>query len=125
MKKPWSRFWSLILLARAHFLVGRVVMYALGAVVAWAEGASPKLSILLWGQVGVSAIQLMTHFVNEYYDAGRDALVRTRTPFSGGSGVLPAGRMAKLVAIRGAVLCAIVGILVTLTVGLPVALVYH
>jgi len=40
------------------------------------------------GQVGVSAIQLMTHFVNEYYDAPRDALVAIRTLFSGGSGVL-------------------------------------
>lgn len=124
MTKPWSRFWYLILLTRAHFLAGGIVMYALGAVVAWAEGASLGLPILVWGQVGVSAIQLMTHFVNEYYDADRDALVRTRTPFSGGSGVLPAGRMAKPVAVRGAVLCAIVGGLVTLTVGLPVALVY-
>jgi 1,4-dihydroxy-2-naphthoate octaprenyltransferase len=99
-------------------------MYAMGAAVAWSEGAEPELELLVWGQVGVSAVQLMTHFVNEFYDAERDALVTTRTPFSGGSGVLPADRLAKSVAVRGAAACAGVGVLVTLTVGWPVAFVY-
>jgi 1,4-dihydroxy-2-naphthoate octaprenyltransferase len=119
-----SKVWSLVLLTRAHFLAGGLLMYAMGAAVAWSEGAKPELVWLMWGQVGVSAIQLMTHFVNEFYDAERDALVTTRTPFSGGSGVLPAGRLAKPVALRGAAACASVGALVTLTVGWPAAFVY-
>ena len=114
-----SQLWSLVVLTRAHFLAGGVVMYGMGVVVARANGASPDLFHLVWGQVGVSAIQLMTHLFNEYYDAARDALVATRTLFSGGSGVLPAGRLTKRVAVRGARFCALVGILVTLTVGWP------
>jgi 1,4-dihydroxy-2-naphthoate octaprenyltransferase len=113
------RLWSLLVLTRAHFLAGGVVMYALGVVVAHAEGASLDPLRLVWGQVGVSAIQLMTHFVNEYYDAERDALVVTRTLFTGGSGVLPAGRLGKQVAIRGATLCALLAIAVASTVGWP------
>jgi 1,4-dihydroxy-2-naphthoate octaprenyltransferase len=111
--------WSLLVLSRAHFLAGGVIMYALGIAVARAEGASPSLLRLLWGQVGVSAIQLMTHFVNEYYDAPRDALVTTRTLFSGGSGVLPAHRLSQRAAVRGALTCALVGAAVTATVGWP------
>ena len=114
-----SRLWSLAVLARAHFLAGGVVMYGMGVMVARADGASTDLLHLVWGQVGVSAIQLMTHFVNEYHDATRDALVANRTLFSGGSGVIPAGRLTKRVAVRGAMACAFVGILVTLTVGWP------
>jgi 1,4-dihydroxy-2-naphthoate octaprenyltransferase len=66
----------------------------------------------------------MTHLVNEYYDVERDALVETRTLFSGGSGVLPAQRLGRRVAVRGAALCALVGTVVTLTIGWPVVLVY-
>jgi 1,4-dihydroxy-2-naphthoate octaprenyltransferase len=94
-------------------------MYALGVVVARAEGASLDPLRLVWGQVGVSAIQLMTHLVNEYYDAERDALITTRTLFTGGSGVLPAGRLGKHVAVRGATLCALLAIAVASTVGWP------
>lgn len=112
------------MLARAHFLVGGIVMYALGVVVARADGAPLDLARLLWGQLGVSAIQLLTHFVNEYHDAERDALVTTRTLFSGGSGVLPAHRLERRVAVWGATASALVGLAVTLTVGWPVTLVY-
>jgi len=99
-------------------------MYALGALVARAEGAALDLPRLVWGQVGVSAIQLMTHLVNEAYDAERDARVATRTLFSGGSGVLPAGRLRAQVALRGARLCALIGAAVALSVGRPAGGVY-
>jgi 1,4-dihydroxy-2-naphthoate octaprenyltransferase len=119
-----SQLWSLVLLTRAHFLAGGVIMYAMGAIVACADGASPTLLLLVWGQMGVSAVQLMTHFINEYYDVERDRLVTTRTLFSGGSGVLPADRLEMRVAVWGAVVCAVVGTAVTLTIGWPTALVY-
>jgi 1,4-dihydroxy-2-naphthoate octaprenyltransferase len=119
-----SRLWSFLLLSRAHFLVGGVGMYALGTLVARAEGAALDWPRLVWGQVGVSAIQLMTHLINEYYDAGRDALVATRTLFSGGSGVLPAWRLEGRVAVWGAVVCAGMGLTVALTVGWPAGVVY-
>jgi 1,4-dihydroxy-2-naphthoate octaprenyltransferase len=116
--------WSLLLLTRAHFLAGGVVMYTMGVSVALAEGYSTSIHRLLWGQLGVSAIQLMTHLVNEYYDAARDGLIVDRTPFSGGSGILPAGRLGRRIAARGATLAGLVGLIVTLTAGWPVLLVY-
>jgi 1,4-dihydroxy-2-naphthoate octaprenyltransferase len=119
-----SRFWSFLVLARAHFLAGGIVMYALGASVARADGAPLDVMRLLWGQLGVSAIQLLTHFVNEYHDAGRDALVTTRTLFSGGSGVLPARQLERQAAVWGATACALLALAVTLTVGWPATLVY-
>ena len=119
-----SLIWSFFVLARVHFLAGGVVMYAMGVAVAHADGASLHLPRLAWGQVGVSAIQLMTHFVNEYYDARRDGLVATRTLFSGGSGVLPAGRLRSGVAVGGAAVCALVGLTVAMTVGWPAVSVY-
>lgn len=119
-----SVIWSFLVLARVHFLAGGVVMYALGVAVAHADGASLHLTRLVWGQVGVSAIQLMTHFINEYYDAGRDGLVATRTLFSGGSGVLPVGRLGREVAVGGATVCALVGLTVAMTVGWPAVFVY-
>jgi 1,4-dihydroxy-2-naphthoate octaprenyltransferase len=94
-----------------------VAMYALGVIVAHADGTSASAFLLGWGLVGVSAIQLMTHFVNEYYDTGRDALVTNRTLLSGGSGVLPAGTLARHYAAVGAVVCGSIGVAVTLTIG--------
>jgi 1,4-dihydroxy-2-naphthoate octaprenyltransferase len=111
-----ARVWSWLVLARAHFLAGGVLMYAMGVAVAYAGGASLDWPRLIWGQIGVTAIQLMTHFINEYYDAERDALVVRRTLFSGGSGILPAGRLGRQVAAVGAILCAIVGLVVILTI---------
>jgi 1,4-dihydroxy-2-naphthoate octaprenyltransferase len=112
-----ARLWSWLVLARAHFLAGGVLMYTMGVAAAYAAGASLDWPRLIWGQVGVTAIQLMTHFINEYYDAGRDALVARRTLFSGGSGILPAGRLGKRVAAVGAIVCASVGLAVILTIG--------
>ena len=105
-----SNLWFFLLMSRAHFLLGTAVMYGLGVIIARADGASPDLPRLIWGQVGASAIQLMTHLVNEYHDAGRDALVVGRTLFSGGSGVLSDGRLTRRVAARGALAGAVVGL---------------
>jgi 1,4-dihydroxy-2-naphthoate octaprenyltransferase len=66
--------------------------------------------------VGVSAIQLLTHLLNEYFDADRDAMVTNRTLFSGGSGMIGAGKLSKRVALTGATACGLVGLAVALSV---------
>ena len=111
-----SRVFGLILLSRAHFLMGGILFYALGAVVARADGAAPNLLVLGWGLVGVSAIQLLTHLLNEFFDADRDAMVTNRTLFSGGSGMIGAGKLSKRVALTGATVCGLVGIAVALSI---------
>jgi 1,4-dihydroxy-2-naphthoate octaprenyltransferase len=111
-------------LTRAHFLLGGIVMYGLGMMAAYNCGAVLRPARLLWGQLGVTAIQLVTHFINEYYDVERDALVVNPTLFSGGSRILPAGRLPMGIAVRAAWVCACVGLAVTLTVGWPALPIY-
>ncbi|MGH2592111.1 MAG: prenyltransferase, partial [Anaerolineae bacterium] len=72
------------------------------------------------GQVIVTAIQVMTHYANEYFDAEADrANGANRTWFSGGSGVLPDGRLAPRIALRAARISAGVAI-AAIGIALPI-----
>jgi 1,4-dihydroxy-2-naphthoate octaprenyltransferase len=77
-----------IRLSRPHFLLGGFLLYALGASIAAYLGTSVDTGHYLLGQGIVTSIQLMTHYLNEYYDAPVDNENASRTPFSGGSGAL-------------------------------------
>ena len=79
---------ALIRLARPHFLLGGLLLYALGALIARYQGYPIDFKLYWVGQLFVSSLQLMTHFLNEYWDVEADQLNTARTPFSGGSGVL-------------------------------------
>lgn len=79
---------ALIRLARPHFLIGGLILYALGALIARYSGYPIHFDSYWVGQLFVSGLQLMTHFLNEYWDVETDRLNKSRTPFSGGSGVL-------------------------------------
>jgi 1,4-dihydroxy-2-naphthoate octaprenyltransferase len=79
-------------LSRPVFLLGGIVLYALGALVARYEGYTLDPSAYLMGQLFVTSLQLMTHYLNDYWDIEADHLNTSRTLFSGGSGVLPEGK---------------------------------
>jgi len=96
---------AFIRLSRPIFLLGGVVLYALGAMVARYEGYPLNWSIYLVGQFFVSSLQLMTHYLNEYWDVESDRRNAARTPFSGGSGVLPEGVIARETAFAAAMVC--------------------
>jgi 1,4-dihydroxy-2-naphthoate octaprenyltransferase len=53
------------------------------------------------------------HYTNEYADYETDALT-TRTPYSGGSGILPSGMVPKSLALKAAWVSLIIGLLVQL-----------
>jgi 1,4-dihydroxy-2-naphthoate octaprenyltransferase len=57
------------------------------------------------------------HFANDYFDQATDALAE-RTPWSGGSGVLPDGALPPWVALAAARICAGIGLLATLRAAL-------
>ena len=78
-------------LCRPHFLLGGVLLYALGAL---AAGVADVTAYII-GQVAVTAGQLTAHLVNEYADVEADRLVVNRTLFSGGSGVLVSGEIER------------------------------
>jgi 1,4-dihydroxy-2-naphthoate octaprenyltransferase len=50
-----------------------------------------NLSALLWGQIAVTAIQLMTHYSNEYFDLAADEENQYPVRWTGGSRVLVNG----------------------------------
>lgn len=75
-------------LSRPHFLLGGFLLYALGVSIAAYLGKPINVGVYFMGQGIVTSIQLMTHYLNEYYDAPADNENATRTPFSGGSGAL-------------------------------------
>jgi 1,4-dihydroxy-2-naphthoate octaprenyltransferase len=89
-------------LARPLFLGGGAVGVALGtALAAFASQGRVDWRAWLAAQCTVTALQLMTHLANEYFDRDADAGA-ARTPFSGGSGVLVEGALLPGVALASA-----------------------
>lgn len=93
-----QKLWAFVKLSRPHFLVGGALMYAIGAFTADAV----SVSTYLLGQGMVTSAQLTAHYVNEFADVKVDRLVRHRTLFSGGSGVLASGQLTRPVALAAA-----------------------
>ena len=76
---------------RPQFLVLSVVLAFLGTSIAWYDG-SFSLGLALLAFIGLLLAHVSVNVLNDYFDyrSGIDLKVK-RTPFSGGSGVLPAG----------------------------------
>jgi 1,4-dihydroxy-2-naphthoate octaprenyltransferase len=94
------RLMAFVRLGRPQFLVGGFVLYGLGGALAVAGGAAFDPWRYAWGQLVVTATQLMTHYANDYFDLEADRANRTPTRWSGGSRVLPDGALAPQVALR-------------------------
>jgi 1,4-dihydroxy-2-naphthoate polyprenyltransferase len=105
----FRKFLAFVRLARPIFLLGGVVLYTLGVLVARFEGYTLNFNIYLLGQLFVTSLQLMTHFLNEYWDVESDRLNTERTPFSGGSGVLTEGLIRRETAFGAALVCLAAG----------------
>ncbi len=78
---------------RPQFLLLSVVLAFLGASIAWYDGAfHPGFALL--AMVGLLLAHTSVNVLNDYFDyrSGID-LVTPKTPFSGGSGILPAARL--------------------------------
>lgn len=75
-------------LSRPWFLVGGFLTFALGAGIVRYLGYPLEPNLYLLGQLWVTALQLSTHYLNEYFDSDADNRNRNRTWFSGGSGML-------------------------------------
>lgn len=77
-------------------------------------GSQLNVAVLLWGQVAVTATQLMTHYSNEYFDLEADMANVTPTRWSGGSRVLAEGALQPEVALVTAVIMGAVALLASL-----------
>ena len=102
MTAPSMAFYRLrafVKLGRPLFLGGGFVMYALGAALAVFAGVRIDWSRYAWGQLAVTAIQLATHYSNDYFDVAADKANATPTRWSGGSRVLVDGALPRAVAL--------------------------
>jgi 1,4-dihydroxy-2-naphthoate polyprenyltransferase len=112
------KFWAFIKLTRPMFLGGAVVLYLLGAALAWSQLVVVDWLRLLLGQLLVTSVQLTTHYANEYYDYDIDAAIGSaRTPFSGGSGVLVSGQLDRAVALHATHICLVIAIIMIIVCG--------
>jgi 1,4-dihydroxy-2-naphthoate octaprenyltransferase len=107
-------------LGRPLFLLGGFTLYGLGAAMAARAGARLDGARAVWGQVAITATQLMTHYANDYFDVEADRANRTPTRWSGGSRVLTAEVLPPWVALGASValLVAALGAVAVLGFGL-------
>lgn len=107
-----------IRLARPHFLLGGVLLYALGAGIAHYLGNPLDVNVYFLGQAWVTLLQLGTQFLNEYYDGPQDTDNPNRTSFSGGSGAVGPGKLTRNTALVAAGAClTVVASLTVLLIG--------
>lgn len=78
---------------RPQFLLLSVVLGFLGASIAWYDGFF-NLGYAILATVGIILVHISANTLNDYFDykSGVD-LATIRTPFSGGSGILPLGSL--------------------------------
>lgn len=94
-----------IRLTRPLFLLGVVVLYALGIGIAHYLGVMIDWGIVIMGQVWVTLLQLSVHYLNEYYDSPEDQDNPNRTFLTGGSGTLGPGKLPRRVALMAGLAC--------------------
>ncbi len=100
----WRDVRLFLRLTRPHFLLGGVLLYGLGAAIAHYLGHPIEPGPYALGQALVTLLQLMTHYLNEYYDAPADQQNQARTLLTGGSGVIGPGALPAKVALYSAVI---------------------
>jgi len=106
---------------RPHYLILSLILVFLGTAMAWSEGSFSWLSTVL-ALIGLVALHASVNVINDYFDykSGIDLAVN-RSPFNGGSGLLPAGQLTARQALAFGLICFAVavpiGVYFVLTVG--------
>ena len=78
------------------------LVYALGVAMALGRGATAEAGAVALGLAALLPVAASVHYANEYADVETDALA-DRTPFSGGSGALPASGVDRRVVLQAAI----------------------
>lgn len=101
-----NQAWSMFKLARPLFLAGGFVFHALGLAIALYSGIQLNWWLVVWGQIAITSIHLMTNFSNDYFDLAADRANTTPTTWSGGSRMLADGHLPPQAGLRAALVCA-------------------
>jgi 1,4-dihydroxy-2-naphthoate polyprenyltransferase len=94
-----ARLRAFLKLGRPQFLIGGLLLFALGSTLARAQGVGINWQRYVWGQATITAAQWMTHYSNDYFDLDADRANSTPTRWSGGSRVLVNGTVAPRAAL--------------------------
>lgn len=105
-----ARAWAIVRLGRPVFLLGGIALHTAGVLFAWRSKGTVAIEVAFLGQLAITAIQLMTHYSNDYFDRATDAANTTPTRWSGGSRVLQQGELAPTIALVAALCCAAIAI---------------
>jgi 1,4-dihydroxy-2-naphthoate polyprenyltransferase len=98
-----ARLRAFLKLGRPQFLIGGLLLFALGSTLARVEGVGINWQRYVWGQATITAAQWMTHYSNDYFDLDADRANTTPTRWSGGSRVLVSGAVAPRAALAASV----------------------
>jgi 1,4-dihydroxy-2-naphthoate polyprenyltransferase len=98
-----ARLGAFLKLGRPQFLIGGLLLFALGSTLARAQGVGINWQRYLWGQATITAAQWMTHYSNDYFDLAADRANSTPTRWSGGSRVLVSGLVAPRAALAASI----------------------
>src|SRR4030042_3682343 len=97
-----------LFLPRFHFIPLTVILVSLGTAIVAYEGFF-HLGNFLLAMIGSILVHITVNVINDYYDyVGGIDLNTQRTPFSGGSGVLPSNLLRPKQAFWFATLCLLI-----------------
>lgn len=90
-----------IQLSRPFYILGAILLYVLGIGIAHYLSGPIEWSIFTLGLIWLVFILLGSQYLNEYFDpiVPRDTAIWRRTPFSGESGAIGAGKLPRQVAL--------------------------
>jgi len=103
---------ALWLMARPLIMVSVVLVYLLGNLIARTVDGMDGNG-LVWGLLALLPTMVSIHYANEYADVETDRLT-ARTPFSGGSQVIPNSLVSRQVALLAAWFALITGLVIAL-----------
>jgi len=101
----WRQLRLFLRLSRPWFLLGAILLYGLGLALAHYLGERIQVPVAAEGLALVLALQLVVHYLNEFYDAEADAANPNRTPFNGGSGAIGKEGLTRATAVQAAFVC--------------------
>jgi 1,4-dihydroxy-2-naphthoate octaprenyltransferase len=94
-------------------MTSNILTWLLGVAIASAKGHNLEANSVILSLITIITVSASVHYMNEYADHETDAIT-TRTPYSGGSGVLPSGLVPRSLAMKGAWASLLIGILAQL-----------
>jgi 1,4-dihydroxy-2-naphthoate octaprenyltransferase len=101
-------------LGRPLFLAGGILLHSLGVLMALWSGIELNVGALIWGQIAVTSIQLVTHYSNDYFDLAADQANSTPTRWSGGSRILADDYLNPKIALTTSIVMAVVALIASL-----------